>query len=814
MNVVNETGLKVGWVVGKVPPHPLSATLIVKGTFALRPGERAAALPEDEQDDLSGDVLRGDDPPGSVSYTTDFALFKPFADVVLAGTCHPPGGRPTPACEATFQVGSWRKTLAVIGPRAWRPGILGKRMSDPAPFDRMPLVYEQAFGGPGHAKNPVGRGVAAVSTAEMGEAHLLPSVEDPERLITSPRDRPPPAGFGAYPMTWPQRMAKAGTYDKAWLAERWPWFPDDFDWSFFNAAPPDQQLRGWLRGDETLRFVNLRPGGGTYESALPGLRIRWLVHETLGREGRVVEVPLRLDTLQVDMDAERAWIVWRGVLEARSKKLAEVLDFLVFAEPLAEPASAAVERWRLLERSRAASAPGREQGQAAETAEEGGGLRPPGPSPPAAPPSPLPPPPPSPGEAPAPPPQWVEDLERAAAELEEESRKLVEGIRAQQEAIREELAARGFSLTGLPEIPLDPPRAHPYRAAVAGYQKLAQADPELAERLGAPRPSDFGPGSPQVIAAPMPALPEPKEPWTRERVIDHAARAESFAREDLSGLDLSGLDLSGLDLEGAVLRAANLRGSVLRGTRLRLASLAGADLAASSLAGADLSAADLTGAALEGADLTEAVLEQADGSGANLRSALLRRARAGEAILAGADLASARLEDARLDLADLDEADLTGADMTGASLRSASLENARGEKAILHRADLSGVKAAGASFQGALLTETKGQGSVWEGATLDGADFSGSELSRSAFEGATLRGTILRRCDLRHARFPEAMLDGADLRGANLFRGTLEGARLDGTDFRGANLYEVEFYEARGEGARFEGANLKGTKLA
>ena len=54
---------------------------------------------------------------------------------------------------------------------------------------------------------------------------------DPKHPITAQGDHPGPAGFSAIDFTWPQRKSKAGTYDAAWLKNRFPGFPSDIDFS-------------------------------------------------------------------------------------------------------------------------------------------------------------------------------------------------------------------------------------------------------------------------------------------------------------------------------------------------------------------------------------------------------------------------------------------------------------------------------------------------------------------------------------------------------------------------------------------------------
>src|SRR5262245_50449431 len=137
MRVLNETGFRCGWFIGRVPPHSLSATLLVKGTFSLVHGGPGTAVREDEQELLTGDKHRGDDPTRALVYGSDCALVKPGTDVTLSGTCHAPGGKPTTVCPVTLRVGGWSKTLAVIGDRSWTRKLLMTVMTDPAPFTTM-----------------------------------------------------------------------------------------------------------------------------------------------------------------------------------------------------------------------------------------------------------------------------------------------------------------------------------------------------------------------------------------------------------------------------------------------------------------------------------------------------------------------------------------------------------------------------------------------------------------------------------------------------------------------------------------------------
>jgi len=89
----------------------------------------------------------------------DFADFKLNAEVMLRGTCHTPGNKAVKECRIRFTVGAWSKILRIFGRRVWSDGF-GRppAMSEPLLFTEMPLGFANAFGGPGYAQNPSGKG--------------------------------------------------------------------------------------------------------------------------------------------------------------------------------------------------------------------------------------------------------------------------------------------------------------------------------------------------------------------------------------------------------------------------------------------------------------------------------------------------------------------------------------------------------------------------------------------------------------------------------------------------------------------------------
>ena len=252
MNVFRRSTLEFAPLSGRLTFPGHSLTLIVKGMFDLVPGAQATLA--EEQPFPTGDEFYPDDEEmqGAPRYESDFAYFKPRADLLLAGKCHAPGGQPTPMCSATFRVGNTSKTLNMIGDRRWERRGLRWQATEAEPFTEMELRYENGFGGEKNKKNPVGKGGHPVADDQGNEVHPLPNIEDPLDPIESRRSSPGPAGFGPLGRMWQMRLAKMGTYKGKYLETRWPWFPEDIDWTHFNAAPEDMQLEGYLRGDETF----------------------------------------------------------------------------------------------------------------------------------------------------------------------------------------------------------------------------------------------------------------------------------------------------------------------------------------------------------------------------------------------------------------------------------------------------------------------------------------------------------------------------------------------------------------------------------
>jgi hypothetical protein len=277
-----------------------------------------------------------DDPEtSSLRYDSDLILTKLGTDVIVNGSAYAPAGRPATQVDVSLAVGSRKKTLRVFGDRIWERSVFGPAIGKPRPFVKMPIVYERAFGGwdrnapdgkphDCEPRNPVGVGFATHPRHVIGMP--LPNVEDPRSLIKRWKDRPAPAGFGPIPPHWLPRRNLGGTYDDKWERERLPLLPEDFDDAFYQCALEDQQLRGFLKGGETIELVNLT-AQGQIRFRLPRLSLGFITY--FGADDRAVH-RAQIHTLILEPDVPRASIVWHTALPCHPKvnKLMQTTVFL------------------------------------------------------------------------------------------------------------------------------------------------------------------------------------------------------------------------------------------------------------------------------------------------------------------------------------------------------------------------------------------------------------------------------------------------------------------------------------------------------
>ena len=792
----------------------------------------------------------------------DEGMSKARGEVFVHGQCFVPGGVPRPVSYVRVQVGKVDKRIAVVGDRVWRHGV----SSEPVPFTVMPIDWAHAFGGPGHAANPLGKGYAPIRSESGAEVHELPNLEYERCLLRSPRDRPPPAAFGAIDPTWAQRAAKVGTYDKAWLETRFPGIAADLDATYFNTASEDQWVDGYFEGAESFVIEHMHPTRPRLEGRLPGLSTRAFIMQR-GSDGQdtLREIRMRLDTVHLFPETEKGVVVYRGMIEIAEDDGDDVRELLVAAEDPASPRE--VDHYRRVLDER------RDKDKAALAFLKDADLMPPAVA------------------------GWSVQADRSDIEEMITGERLLEKRMRRRQQVqwgkaRERLLAHGmdpaqFGMTDLPPDEEPPGIDDPDALAAFVDRQQARADELQAEaqrkklemeqkgrELCAQQGLDFdkmmadarkaSSGPPQPFAAryldsmrtlvgiardggqPMPELEalltDPgHEASVREReaklfeayrqFAHHAPAAsapeadqaallralvvtareaqERLAGRDLTGADLSQLDLSGIDLSGAFLEGASFVGADLRSAKLDEAVLARADL----------TGANLTDASLRGANLGSANLASTDFTRADLRRAVLAKAKLEQTCMRGAQLEEADFLEAAIGAVDLFEASAPGVFLLRADLTRARLAGADLTRAVLLETNLTGVDLAGVKLTSAQLIGCNADGAsfsvagmshavVIHGSSLVGANFAGATL-----DAANFRGTPMTRCNLAGASLVGANLSGCDLREADLCRALLRDAVLLRTDFRGARLVGANLMGAIMGKARLGGADLRGSNL-
>lgn len=270
----------------------------------------------------------------------DTGLPKPRAEVLAAGKCFAPEGKPRQASQVSISVGGVKKTLDVFGDRHWvSAGNVIVGVSDPTPFTQMPLIWERAFGGAGDPRNPKGRGMPPEKPT--GAPVPLPNVEYPGLLVGSPQDRPAPASFLPVDVTHPDRRGKAGVYDDAWKNDRWPYYPDNLDPEFFLNSPPDQWCPAYFQGGEAIEVVNMHPKRQVIASRLPRFSVRLFLTRKQGpkappEKDTFEEVPLRRDTLWLFPEAARGVLIFRGACDTTRDDMADLRYAYLATEPAGE----------------------------------------------------------------------------------------------------------------------------------------------------------------------------------------------------------------------------------------------------------------------------------------------------------------------------------------------------------------------------------------------------------------------------------------------------------------------------------------------
>jgi uncharacterized protein YjbI with pentapeptide repeats len=783
----------------------------------------------------------------------DAAMPKSRAEYIVMGSFHAPGGKPVPAGHVSVRLGKLEKRLNVFGDRYWKKAIgIGLGVSDPEPMTEMPLTFSNAFGGKEHKENPLGKGAAAIETAD-GMRQPLPNVESPDRLIGSPDDKPPPASFGMLDLMWPQRFKKVGTYDQKWQKERAPGLADDIDWSYFNVTAPDQWLDGFFKGDESFALHNLHPERPLIEGRLPGLVSRAFIRpKTADGQGELRELRMQLDTVYFFPAQDVGLILWRGDDLIGTDDGLDIDQIMVAYERLVDPRRSLEHYREALNKRLNPDSRSKYLLNEADLIPDGdrSGL--------------------------------IEIIERSGEEAGREgvlAKNLKVRAQREHEEVREKMMALGvkpeqLALTEpaaeapqfkLDELALDTllgdakqraadAREEAMSKVRAMCEEFGQNFDELMQKARAQVTLPRFMGAAQLenmrkLASVFPAVAEQLKTTldatangdleTRMTQAEAAFRRgyAQGAHHMVSGLPderRAGLDALRADVIACHKRGASLSGRDLAGINLAGEDLSGADFSNAYLeftdfSGCNLSSANFSGAILAKANLSEAMLDAADFREAALGKVVLRAARGIDVKFDRAVLHQAIFAGAVFERISCSETQVLNGDFSAAEFRDCRFSNVVFYDCIFDDTNFEGTEFAKGIFakgeaKRSRLKRTRGSGVLFVDINFEGADFSESQLvnlrivgesvlTGANFTRANLTGSNLRALNMEGARFEGAILDRCEMSDSNL-----SGAKLNGasavhalfmrTNFEAADVSNVNCMEAMLNKARLVNADL------
>lgn len=317
MQVINRTPYAMERVVIFDRKGNETLMVIVKGSFDFGPD--TSGLSAEQAPIAIADEYYGEPVSTSISLSTDFLPVRPGTGITLKGHAVCPGGK-VGMMQVGLKVGSLQQTARIFGDR-----IGYRNLGNPQPFHRMPLIWENAFGGfdQSHEKaenhdalpgNPVGKGFQARHSELDPDVMAMPNIEHSTNAVRSPQDRIEPVGFGAIPPFWEARRKYAGTYDEAWQKERCPLLPDDFDDRFLQAAPAALTADGYLEGGQDCVIIGMTEEGRVdfrMEAPEPTIGVRF------ARKG--VRSRPKLESIHFDTDSRQYFVTWKSMLNIQGR---------------------------------------------------------------------------------------------------------------------------------------------------------------------------------------------------------------------------------------------------------------------------------------------------------------------------------------------------------------------------------------------------------------------------------------------------------------------------------------------------------------
>lgn len=268
----------------------------------------------------------------------DLAMPKGSPEVIVMGSAIPP--EPKKYYEVSVSIGDIQKAIKVIGNRK-RKSPLGAIVTTEA-FTRIPLDYEYTYGGKNSQQNPVGIGAGSPSTAPLSNSdtakntatdlpNLIPAYRRADGVVVSKSSKNNKiAALGPVGVDWPQKIPQAGSYNDQWLNQRYPGFPDDLDFHFFNRAAEDQQQVDPFYGGMDYELTGMHADYPTLNGQLP-----WVVFKCfyqMQNQKALNECLLDIDTVWFFPEQQLGVMIGRGTFLVQDSDGLDVASLLLAYE--------------------------------------------------------------------------------------------------------------------------------------------------------------------------------------------------------------------------------------------------------------------------------------------------------------------------------------------------------------------------------------------------------------------------------------------------------------------------------------------------
>ncbi len=778
----------------------------------------------------------------------DQIMPKSRAEYLISGHAYTAHQSDKTRCMVRAQIADLDKTLLVHGDRYWNAG----RASATQAFEKMPVDWSHAFGGPDFPENPQGKGLhSTVQADKKAQIRLtpLPNIEDPLKPVQKTSDRPRPAGFGPIAPTHPRQLAKMGTHSEEWEKYDFPGFLPDMDPSIFNMASDDQQWGGQtgVPLGKSYRIWNMHPEQPCWDGVIPTLKARcFLQRRDIDKRCKFEEVDnMQASTIWFLPDTQSMILMFHGSVLVHDSEADDIEVAMAALEDLNESRSAAhYERIMQLRLDPETAAlhhpqdmelmpeallrPNRAidyrvpQGkmsarvQAFVTNQQNGlkdwmqarGMNYHDYVP----------------ELVGPPEQFDNSLqsqERSDQIFESVKAQVQEQLRASDEPLLADYADsleedESVQTTKMPYVKQSGP---PDLSVVdASFSQTAYAN-ELGgvsnqEERSRKTKSDLRKGYLYSVQyqEPAPRLSAEQNDPVRREVQRRYREGGDLTELDLTGADLSGLDLRGADfsrsfMENVKFTEARLQNVNFSETVLARAHFEDTHIENCNFTGASLAEATLSGCTVRQCEWTETQCDYLRINHTTMKECRMVRLMCDgwlvqDSILDDCSLQACMLSESRLNSVRFTKGNWMKVAFMDCSWNDCSIVNADWDSASFMTCQIEDCEWVGSNLVNMLFEDDLVlTGCQWRecrllectllGVQAEGLAFTGSDLSESDFTKAKLRDCSFDSVLARDAIFHKADLQGATFRNADLIQASLEQSRLEDCNFEGATLFRT-----------------------